>query len=561
MEGKNCPPSVCAAKNQSNEKMDCSKSQNSEKKPMGFQASIAEVIAAFISYPIAYYYVNNYGFPTIYHRWSVVVFTGMFWLGVECFCWAFGRKKSSAESKYWAVCMGMVAFAQCLWNGETTVIWSTLILHVMAGYWVLCRTGCLLDHRSGPLFFVDVLNAMIVTPFWHFFLRIRTIWYGLTHYVFRKNTSKKTLVVIITLLLMLPFLLFAINQLRQADAGFDAVIQQLIRGLDHIVLSNKAAIFVFSLFVGAYLYGLVAGSLRAKETSSLRQSVDWAMACTKHLKIVPESAFTVSLAAFCFVYLVFFAVQVRYLKGAFDGVLPANFTAAEFARTGFWQLCAVVLLNFALLYASDKFCQIPLRTAKFLKKAALILLGCNLLFAVVALCKIGVYVGMYGFTPRRVLASWFMLVLVAFSVLAILAMVRTIPAARIAVLLAAGMFSMLCIANPDWFIVHGNLHLYQTGIIQQLDTDVLRQCGADKDLEWYRRTLYKAGWIEGKSFGELTFEFGEPDYESENYACWNVGWNLIDPEILSVRFEQKHPAEPYIAVEASIGEGHIGPDA
>lgn len=560
MEGKTCPPSVCVPKNQQTEVLYNTKSKTPEKKTAPFQASAVELIAALLSYPLAYYYVNNYMFPTEFHRWAVVIFTLLFCLSVECFCRGFGLRKIPPESKFWVGCMVTVALAQSLWSGATTMLWSPLILHVMAAYWVLCRTGCLIDHRSGPMFVLDVLSAMVLTPFRHFFLRIRTIWYALTHRIFRKDAGKKTLVVLVTLLIMLPLLFFAVNQLRQADAGFDAIVRQITFAMDRFVLSSRGWSFFWSLFVGAYLYGLVGGSLRAGEKANLSSQADAAKSCAEHLRLVPELTFTLSLGLFCLVYLVFFSLQVGYLAGAFRGVLPQNFTVAEFARTGFWQLCTVVVLNFALLFGAAKFCRSTLQNSKSLKIMALALLGCNLLFAVVALCKIGVYVAMYGFTPRRVLASWFMLVLVAFSVLAIIAMVRPIPAARIAVLLAASMFALLCIGNPDWFIIRGNLYLYRTGIIQQLDTDVLQECGAAKDLEAYRRTLYNVGWIEGKSLGELCYEFGEPDEQRGSYVYWNVGWNVIDPEILTVRLERKHPVEPWTAAEAVITEGYVGSD-
>ncbi len=553
MEGKNCPPLMSVPKNSPSEDTERAKSKYSVSQPAPFKATAVELIAALISYLLAYYYVDCYMFPTYSHRWTIVAFTMLFWLGVECFCRAYGRREVSGESRFWAICMGAIALAEMLWNGTTTMVWSPLILHFIAAYWVLCRTGCLVDRRSGPMFLLDALNAMVLAPFGQFFLRVRTIWYGLTHQVVRKDAGKKLIAVLLTLLVMLPLLFFAVYQLRQADAGFDALMGQLTSMMDQFILGDWT--FLGSLLVGAYLYGLVGGSLRAGGEPVLRGKTNAVRSKAEHLRVVPEIALMFSLVSFCLVYLVFFVVQLRYLAGAFRGVLPPHFTAAEFARRGFWQLCTVVVLNFALLTGTAKFCRVPLRTNKPLKGISLGLIGCNLLFAAVALCKIGVYVCMYGLTPRRVLASWFMVVLIVFSVLAVITILRPIPAARYAVLLAGGLFALLCIGNPDWFIIRGNLYLYRTGVIQELDSSVLRECGASEDQEQYRRMLYNIGWIEGHSWDELDWEFGIPDKVEDGYAYWNVGWNIIDPEMLEVRFEQQDPAEPLIAVEAKIVEG------
>ena len=98
-------------------------------------------------------------------------------------------------------------------------------------------------------------------------------------------------------------------------------------------------------------------------------------------------------------------------------------------------------------------------------------------FALLNGAKLGAYVALYGLTPRRVLAGWFLLVLLVWSVLALVRQFRNIPAARIAVFTLAVSFTVLSCVNVNQRIIDFNLWQYEQGYVQRLDTGVLRSLG------------------------------------------------------------------------------------
>ena len=563
MEGQNSPPLMSVPKYQNGPNAPYNYAAIPPKKV--FSASKAEIIMALVSYLVAYVYITEYMFISIdgvivwfsravSFNWSACVFTVIFLIWGEAFCRMAHCKKASRESLFWAGCMLVVAFSQGLWKGATIAGWDCLILHSMAAYWVLCRTGCLADHRTGPMFLLDLLNALVLAPFGNFFLRCRTLWYAMTRRLQNKEKNHKIGVILLSILIVFPLLWFVVVQLGQADPAFYTLTWKLTWKLQewlHRLFSVPA--FWLSLPVGAYLYGLFAGSVRAMGEPSLRKMTDNIHANAPKLHRVPLYAITASVTAFCLVYLLFFGVQIRYLTGA----LQQDLTTAEFARSGFWQLCRVVMLNFVLMLGMAQLCKVFVKESRLLKTLILVLDACNMLFAVVAMVKMGAYIAQYGLTPRRVLASWFMLVLVCFMALVVVAVFRSIPVARVGILLSAGLFALLCISNPDGLVVRTNLRLYQEGIIQQLDTDVLRQCGADKDFEEYLRMLYQSGWLVGRERWELCQELGEPDAEQGNVLYWNAGWNVIDPELLVVTFGESSLPLPPISTQVQIVEGAV----
>lgn len=557
LEGKTCPPSIGVPKNQPAPGPGL---PEAAQKTRPFEAKTVEVGAALLSYLLAYFYIAGYAFGDdtfLGWRWGAVLFTFLFWFCTEWFCRLMGRPKAPAESRFWALCMFAIAASQLLWNGRTVVVWDTLILHFVAAYWVLCRAGCLAERGTGPLFPCDALNALFVLPLGNFFLRVRTVWHGLKG----KKAGKTAGVVLGTLLVVAPALLFAANQLAQADQGFYALINGFMKWLSHLFSGGVQDVLLrlaLSLPVGCFLYGLVAGALRAQGKTAFQAEAAQLRRGAESWRGVPALAVGVSLGAFCCLYLAFFWVQVGYLAGALAGRLPQGFTAAEYARNGFWQLCQIVLLNFTVLLVAAKVCKKPLRQQKALKALALALNGCSGLFAAVALCKMGVYIRYYGLTPNRVLATWFMLVLVCLVVLAGATLVRPFKAVRAAVLLAAGLFAALCLLNPDGWVVRGNLGLYRAGIIRQLDTMTLKECGAARDPQRYARQLQGVGWYVGRSYDEVCWELGRPASLQDGIAMWDLGMGLIDPEVLVVEFRpQAGPqGQPLLVAHSSyIAEG------
>ena len=54
-----------------------------------------------------------------------------------------------------------------------------LALHILAVYWLLCRSGRLTGGESGHLLPLDALYAFLIVPFQNFFLRIRCVIFAL----------------------------------------------------------------------------------------------------------------------------------------------------------------------------------------------------------------------------------------------------------------------------------------------------------------------------------------------------------------------------------------------
>ena len=492
------------------------------KPAQAFRASRLQLGAAVYSYLLGWFYFCGLvlGAPLMpFSNWhaggmnpaALGVFCVLFFGGAEFFLRRAGRK-APAESWWWlgfaALLLANLLILRPLLYGAGYwqdyeygyYGWQVLALHLGAMYWLVCRAGLLIGGgRTGCFAPLDAVLCLLGRPFFWFFLRIRVMWYGCRRVweklrAARQHKKRDLLGAGLALCLLVPLFLLALMLLAGADAGFASLLEnfaQLLTVPEWV--AGRLLMFVGSLPVGAYLYGALGSVLRQKPDPE-RQS-RWLAALDKQ-RCLPQSAMTLGLVAFCVLYLLFFAVQAGYLFGAFFGHLPEGFTAAEYARRGFFELCAVAVLNFGLLLAVTALCKGRPESNPLLRGLTAALMAANLLFVLVGASKMGLYVTRFGFTEKRILSSWFMLVLAVVSVLAVF---RRLDWIRLGTFAAAGLFLALCLCQHQRLAYRANLLLYQNGGVTQLDPWTLRQQSAG--ISEYERAndLIRARWGVGET--------------------------------------------------------------
>ena len=374
--------------------------------------SRGEPVCALLLYPAAYIYTLAMGGPK-----------GQLWLGL--FVLAFvalgeginrGRPRM-AESWVWLGCLLVITLCVVTGRGRA---WgfalSALLVHPLAVWWLLSRSGALLEGESGHLLPLDAFNGFVRIPFGNFFLRARCLGQGLRG-LCRGRRDGRLWAGLLAVAAALVLLNWAAASLASADALFGALTENILKFF-RFDLSEGFAEFIarclLSLPIGAWLFGLIAGSARA-ERDKLRAQAEAVNGFLPKLRLVPSQVWTVCMAAFAGLYLLFFAVQFRYLFGAFTRTLPEGFIVSQYAREGFFELCRVMGINFSLLYLVSRSGARPIREDKAQQICCTLLLAAGMVFAVIAFSKLGLYISCFGFTPKRLQSCWLVLVLFAGS--------------------------------------------------------------------------------------------------------------------------------------------------
>ena len=379
-----------------------------------FSAGHKECVLAFLMYLLAYIYVG-------YSWWALPLFTAGFLAAGE---YLYRDVKRPRESWIWLGCVVFIAAclawrnlhpnefdsrlpAQTVYEYGISSVLALLALHILAVYWLMCRAGRLTGGESSHLLPLDALYAFILIPFKNFFLRIRCAVFALKPKKERSVNAGAIAGAVLAAFVALVLLVLAMTQLSAADDTFSELIDGIRQLLTPDLDQPWVYRFLTSLPVGAYLFGLLAG-LGRETPEAMRKRGDNALAALPKLRIVPQSAWTAALAVFSAVYLIFFFVQGRYLFGAFTRTLPEDFTVAEYARQGFFELCRVMAINFTLFWFVTRTARQERKPVRWMAAALLVE---SMLFAVVALSKLALYISCFGLTPLRVQSTWLVCVL------------------------------------------------------------------------------------------------------------------------------------------------------
>ena len=376
-----------------------------------FSASRQEIWIALAMYIAAYLYIDRIFFHSIDGMDTGGVWLAVFTLLMVCLTEALHWKKPRpAESWIWLGCLALIEIG-VLTQRSTVWNWgqSMLFLHLAFVWWVLCRSGALFEGKTGRLLPADAVFGFFITPFSNFFLRIRCLFFGVRQLKPKQKRAKPETVgwSVFAVVLAAVFFVIAFQLLAGADTHFRTALARFLKsftfrweGFDDFI-----GTFLFSLPVGAWLFGLIAGTgrIRNEDKAAHVKGIDSFLAA---IRKVPTVVWVSLSAVFCVLYAVFFALHTPYLLGAFTRNLPTGYTLSRYARQGFFELCKLMAVNFALLWIITRMSRETVWTHKGLKIISLVLLAESLMFAVIAASKLWLYIDCFGFTPLRLQSAW-----------------------------------------------------------------------------------------------------------------------------------------------------------
>lgn len=268
------------------------------------------------------------------------------------------------------------------------------------------------------------------------------------------GAGKKRGAVLLGLVIAVPILGVLIFLLMRADAAFEGLLD-LLPELDFV------EVYV-SLLLGVPL----AGMLYTRGVA-LKHSPKQEPAVGKGKTMNPVTVNTV-LAAVSAVYVVYLLSQIAYFVGGFAGILPEEYTMAEYARRGFFEmawLCAINLGLIALAMALSG------EKAPMVTKLLCLFIGLvTLFFVAAASAKMLLYIDAYGLTRKRVLTEAIMVFLALTTVcVCIWLFVPKFAYMKAVMLMALLLGSVTVWADVDTVVAAYNVRAYQSGQLDSVD--------------------------------------------------------------------------------------------
>ena len=291
--------------------------------------------------------------------------------------------------------------------------------------------------------------------------------------IFKPKGSKKkpfAILLVIGGILITAFFVLIVVALLSYDTHFKALLPDI--DIDDVF--ETAAKVIFAVPLAAMLFSVMASSIRKKLPNL--SSEEKAQRIGSKVKVIPAILVFMPIIALIAVYVLFFISQWAYYMSAFTHELPSNYSAAEYAREGFFQLCAVTFVNLVLIFIMGCFMRNRTKATDVLKRLLTILLcTATLILIATAVSKMFLYIDRYDLTRARLEVTVFMaflaVVFIAVLIAAIFKKVRVLP---IVVIAAALFFTAYSLTNTNRIIAKYNVDSYLSGKHDAIDVDYLR---------------------------------------------------------------------------------------
>lgn len=339
---------------------------------------------------------------------------------------------------------------------NTLAAWFSFLLYL---YLTTAISGAELFGRH---FVSDLLQSVFVRPFEKFFVRQPKIAFS----VFRERSrSKKVMYALLGLVIAMPLTFVVVLLLMSSDELFSDTMRSFTEHLPSLSPSLFWEL-VFAVPVAMYLFDTLF---------SIRKAAPEHSDIAPRYRVFPSIAAYFTVTPICVFYLIYIITQFVNIANAIEKTLDYS----AFARRGFFELCAIAVINLAVIVLIQTFTK---RNEFDIKPLALrvytIMISLfTLLIIATAITKMLMYIGEYGMTLLRVYTSWFMILLALIFVLIIALQIRDYKIWRAIFATFAAMLAILCFGNFEGTIARYNISAYQSGKLSELDISEFYELG------------------------------------------------------------------------------------
>ena len=263
------------------------------------------------------------------------------------------------------------------------------------------------------------------------------------------------------LLISVPVLAVMIGELVSADAAFEGLLDLLPEfNLDESITTGILGV---CLAIGLYARGVALHHGPKPRTGA------------KSLGGFNVLTVNTILFAVSGLYLVYLGSQLAYVVGGFSGILPEDFTLAEYARRGFFEMSRLCALNLTIMALGVGLTRKDEKSPLMTRLLALFIGLMTLFFVTAASAKMIMYIRSYGLTWSRVTTEAFMLWLAITTVLVSIWLFRaSLPYMKLSMVVGLALVAVLFIGDVDARVAQYNVRAYQSGRLETVDVEYLR---------------------------------------------------------------------------------------
>ena len=327
--------------------------------------------------------------------------------------------------------------------------------------------------------------------------------------------------VLLGLGLALPLVLIVGFLLMSADAAFEGLLDKMP-----------------DISVGELICTLIVGSMIISvwytRAVGLRYCTP-APATARERKGLAALTVNTVLASVSGVYLMYLVSQLAYFTGGFAGILPEEYTLAQYARRGFFEMAVLCGINLSIivfsLWIGEKKAPTPLSTRLFCLFIGIV----TLFFVAAAGAKMILYIENYGLTRLRLLTQIIMIFLGLTAVIICLWLfIPRLPYMKVVILTALIMGAAVSWTDVDTQVAKYNVNAYLEDRIDGMDVGYLMNRLGDGAVPYLVKLKDRATDPQVLEDVKIALEHRKDrlteieEFRSWNYAKWKAAIYLWD---------------------------------
>lgn len=409
-----------------------------------------ESVSAWCSFALGFIF-THFAAPYFGGVWG-----GIFWAAFGILLAVYAKKNSMGLTKFHVVMLS-VSELFCL----VPLFSANRFICFLAACYSFALYFYLLSAISGAdafgrHFVGDFLKALLIRPFGELFRQpvfAFSIFKG-------KGRSKNILYAVIGLIIAIPLTIVVMSLLMSSDDTFNNIMNGFAEFLPNFSFSLVGEILL-AVPVAMYIFGAL---FSVKKPAAEHFG-------TPEYRILPPVISYFAVSPICVFYFFYIIIQIGNISQVLGG--NGEIRYSDFARKGFFELCAIAVINLAVTALIQTFSKRG-KNDKLPKAMRVYGLGLSVLtlgIIATALIKMFMYINEYGMTLMRMYTSWFMILLAAIFILLIVFQFRDYKIWRTLFAAFTVLFAVLCFGNFEGNIAAYNINAYRSGALSTLDVD------------------------------------------------------------------------------------------
>ena len=277
-------------------------------------------------------------------------------------------------------------------------LWNFLALLLLLPLHALSLSGCC--HL--PWWRIGMLGERFLLLIWGLFSHLGAAWSALVPP--KEHRSRRLGAAVAGAVMALVLVVILVPVLSSADALFAAATADL-RAFVSLHFTDAVWKALLASVMTPFLFGLLY---------SLRRPTPLKRTGAAARGGVDGLGFAIVLAAVAALYLLFLGVQSAGLSGGAEYLAQKGLSYAEWARSGFFQMVGVTVVNLTLLLAAVQWSRREGGAWRAVRLLSALLTAESLLLLLSAAWRMTLYVDVYGLSFKRCMTYWGMGMMAAF---------------------------------------------------------------------------------------------------------------------------------------------------